>query len=202
MKNKIFLLFLIASFLKVDAQDYEKRSIDYRNHLSEEYKSGDNSPLSGMDKINFRALKFFDFNPEFVIEARFEALDNTQKVRLNTSKSLIQTYTKYGYLHFDYKGKEYQLLVLQSENLKDDPEYFNYLSVYFTDETNGKGSYKMGRYMELRAPLEDTVVLNFNNTYNPYCAYSDRYACPVPPKENNLPFAIDAGVKTGFYGKN
>ncbi|BAO55713.1 hypothetical protein NMS_1704 [Nonlabens marinus S1-08] len=185
----------------VSAQDYEKLSQEYRNELSREYKAADNPPLSGMDKVNFKALKFYDFNPDFVIEARFEALDNTQEMQLNTSKPLIQTYTKYGYLHFQYEGKQHKLLVLQAENLKNDPEYYNYLSVYFTDETNGKGSYKMGRYMELRAPLEETLVLNFNNTYNPYCAYSDRYACPVPPKENKLPFAIEAGVKTGFHGK-
>ncbi|OUS13047.1 hypothetical protein A9Q93_09560 [Nonlabens dokdonensis] len=197
MKNIFLAVFLITSTAAV-AQDYKKESIDYRQKLSQEYKSGENNVLTAREKKNFGYLNFYDFDPEFVVEARFEPLDNTEELKLKTSTTRIASYVKYGYLHFTLKGKKCKLLVLSSPSLKDDPEYYNYLSVFFTDETNGDGSYKKGRYMELRSPLSDKVVLNFNNTYNPYCAYSERFSCAVPPKENHLPLPVKAGVKKGF----
>lgn len=180
------------------AQDFKQESIDYQIKLNADYKTGDSSPLSQRDKDLFHALNFYEFNPDYIVEARFEKLDNTEQVQLKTSTTRIANYTKYGYLYFTLKGVSCKLLVLYSPSLKDDPEYYNYLSVYFTDKTNGKGSYEVGRYMELRSPLNETVILNFNNTYNPYCAYSERFSCPVPPAENYLDVFIEAGVKKGF----
>ena len=197
MKN-IFTLLVLAFSISLCAQDHEQESIDYRKKLSLEYKSGENKVLTEREKKNFGYLNFYDFDPEFVVEARFEPLDNTEELQSKTSTARIATYTKYGYLHFTLKGKKCKLLVLSSPSLKDDPEYYNYLSVEFTDETNGKGSYKVGRYMELRAPLGETLTLNFNNTYNPYCAYSERFSCPIPPAENHLPVKVTAGVQEGF----
>ena len=197
MKNLLTLLFLSHTLI-LFAQDYEQESVEYRKNLSQEYKSGENNVLTEREKKNFGYLNFYEFDPEFVVEATFEPLDNTEELTLETSTSRIASYVKYGYLHFTLKGKKCKLLVLSSPDLKDDPEYYNYLSVYFTDETNGDGTYKKGRYMELRSPLSDKVVLNFNNTYNPYCAYSERFSCAVPPKENHLPLPVKAGVKKGF----
>jgi uncharacterized protein (DUF1684 family) len=197
MKNLLtFLLFVCSAGLC--AQDYEQESIDYRKKLSLEYKSGENQVLTDREKKNFGYLNFYDFDPEFVVEATFEKLDNTEELKSKTSTARIATYTKYGYLHFTLKGQKCKLLVLFSPSLKDDPEYYNYLTVEFTDETNGKDSYKVGRYMELRAPLSEMVMLNFNNTYNPYCAYSDRFSCPIPPAENHMPLKVKAGVKKDF----
>ena len=192
MKNTLTLLVLAIS-LSLFAQDQEQESIDYRKELSLEYKSGENKVLTEREKKNFGYLNFYDFDPEFVVEARFEPLDNTEGLQLKTSTTRIASY-----LHFTLKGKKCKLLVLSSPSLKDDPEYYNYLSVYFTDQTNGKGSYKVGRYMELRSPLSEKVVLNFNNTYNPYCAYSKRFSCHIPPVETHLPVKVTAGVKEGF----
>lgn len=197
MKNLFTLLFLSHTLI-LFAQDYEQESVEYRKKLSQEYKSGENNVLTEREKKNFGYLNFYKFDPEFVVEATFEPLDNTEELTLETSTSRIASYVKYGYLHFTLKGKKCKLLVLSSPDLKDDPEYYNYLSVYFTDETNGDGTYKKGRYMELRSPLSDKVVLNFNNTYNPYCAYSERFSCAVPPKENHLSLSVKAGVKKGF----
>lgn len=197
MKTYFIIAFTLLS-ASLMAQDYQQESIDYQIKLNADYKTGENSPLSPRDKDMFHALNFYEFNPEFIVEARFEKLDNTEELLLKTSTSRIATYTKYGYLYFTLKGVSCKLLVLSSPSLKDDPEYYNYLSVYFTDQTNGNGSYKVGRYMELRSPLKETVTLNFNNTYNPYCAYSKRYSCPVPPVENHLDVEITAGVQKGF----
>ena len=63
------------------------------------------------------------------------------------------------------------------------------------DKTNGKESYGGGRYLDLEIPEDKIIILDFNKAYNPYCAYSDRYSCPIPPIENHLDVAINAGFK-------
>jgi len=66
----------------------------------------------------------------------------------------------------------------------------------FTDLTNGTVSYGGGRYIDLKIPEEeDAIVIDFNTAYNPYCAYSPRYSCPIPPEENHLEIEIPVGVK-------
>jgi uncharacterized protein (DUF1684 family) len=67
----------------------------------------------------------------------------------------------------------------------------------FTDLTNGHGSYGGGRYIDLRIPPAGsrTIALDFNQAYNPSCAYNHAYSCPVPPPENRLNVAILAGVQ-------
>ncbi|MFV9484298.1 DUF1684 domain-containing protein, partial [Christiangramia sp. ASW11-125] len=72
---------------------------------------------------------------------------------------------------------------------------FDYLFLPFTDETNGISTYDGGRYLDFSIPEEKRVTIDFNRAYNPYCAYSGRYSCPIPPKENHLETAIPAGVK-------
>ena len=82
------------------------------------------------------------------------------------------------------------------------PHYRDYLFIPFKDLTNGKESYGGGRYIDLRMRQldKDKVILDFNKSYNPYCAFSEEYSCPIPPKENHLTIAIEAGEKN--YGKS
>ena len=63
------------------------------------------------------------------------------------------------------------------------------------DSTNGEASYSGGRYVDMRIPSSSKVVLDFNKAYNPYCAYSGKYSCPLVPVENHLDLEIEAGVK-------
>jgi uncharacterized protein (DUF1684 family) len=82
------------------------------------------------------------------------------------------------------------------------PKYGDYLFIPFTDLTSGNESYVSGRYFDFKKSdiLNKNFELDFNKVYNPYCAYiSNRYSCPIPPKENNLPVAIRAGEKV--FGK-
>ena len=60
-----------------------------------------------------------------------------------------------------------------------------------------KESYGGGRYLDLRMKeIEgDKIYLDFNKAYNPFCAFSAGYSCPIPPKENHLKVAIEAGEK-------
>jgi uncharacterized protein (DUF1684 family) len=74
-------------------------------------------------------------------------------------------------------------------------EYRDYLFLPFADLTNGEETYGGGRYLDLTIPTGNTILLDFNKAYNPYCAYNPKYSCPLVPKQNRLDIPIIAGVK-------
>ena len=104
-------------------------------------------------------------------------------------------YVKYAELRFTLLGKTCKLDVFQSLDLAKIDEYKDSLFLPFTDLTSGNGSYGGGRYVDLRIPLGDSVTIDFNTAYNPYCAYNHDYSCPIPPKQNDLQVEVKAGVK-------
>lgn len=146
------------------------------------------------DKKYFR---FFPISKTYQVIAHFERIVDTVGFTMTTSANTLKHYYKYGRLDFLIDGAEYILYVYQGKDLMLDEKYKDYLFVPFTDATTGDESYGSGRYLEFYKQdiLNNTVELDFNKAYNPYCAYSTGYKCPVPPKENRLPVAIRAGEK-------
>ena len=107
----------------------------------------------------------------------------------------LKEYRVYGILEFTLRGKPFQIPVYQSQQLMSTEKYKDYLFFPFTDLTNGEQTYPSGRYIELEIPTEgNTLIVDFNKAYNPYCAYSTKYSCPIVPAENNLDIEIPAGV--------
>ena len=90
---------------------------------------------------------------------------------------------------FEHGGRSFRLEVFGSDQDAG-------LSVFFTDETNGRQTYGAGRYAPVTRSGEGTWVLDFNRAYNPFCAYNPDYICPLPPEHNRLPFAVPAGELT------
>lgn len=198
---KHILIFIGFLCLFSQSPDYRQQTIEFRKKQNAIFKSGDKSPLSQDDKKEFVALKYYPYDPEYVVEANFTPVDDNSTIQVTTTMNQVSDYEKYGYLDFNLKGESYRLLVMYGPQYRNHPEYHNFLSLYFTDQTNGDETYEVGRYLELRAPLKKKVVLNFNNTYNPYCAYRYGYSCPIPPKENHLNTKLQAGVKKGILKK-
>ena len=114
---------------------------------------------------------------------------------MRTSGTRTPSYRSMGTLTFRLGGAERHLTVYQNIDLVRNPTYANHLFVPFTDLTNGETTYGGGRYLELEGPLGETVDLDLNRAYNPYCAYGGAYSCPIPPAENHLEVAVEAGVK-------
>ena len=119
---------------------------------------------------------------------------------MRTSTDRVPVYTDIGTLQFRLNGRKCRLHVYRNVELVRQEAYRDHLFVPFTDLTNGSGSYGGGRYLDLKGPLEERVVLDFNRAYNPYCAYSDRFSCPVPPRENHLQVEVTAGAMA--FGKD
>jgi len=115
---------------------------------------------------------------------------------MKATNVIVEEYRTYGFAHFTMDGQSFSLPLYQSKKLLQNPEYTDYLFVPFTDLTTGVETYGGGRYLGLRIPKEgNELVINFNLAYNPYCAYNDKYSCPLVPAENDLAIAIKAGVK-------
>ena len=206
MKNYIFsFVFLLISFLNFAQRSKESRleSIrEFQKNLNQEYKDPEESPLSEEERLLFTQHDFYQIDTSFIVEAQFVRTPYETTFRMHTSSDRQPVYVKYADLYFTLKGEKMKLAVYQSQSLKENPAYFDYLFLPFTDLTNGEGSYEGGRYIDLRIPKEGVmkITLDFNKAYNPYCAYSGGYSCPVPPAENNLDMAITAGVQA--YNKH
>jgi TonB family protein len=114
---------------------------------------------------------------------------------MKTTTARMSTERVYGYLNFTLTGKSFRVPVYQSKEMMLNPEYADYLFFPFTDDTNGSETYAGGRYLDLRVPKEgDSLIVDFNLAYNPYCAYHSQYSCPIVPAENALDINVPAGV--------
>lgn len=150
------------------------------------------------DKKHFH---FFPVNSNYNVTCHFEKINDTIGFNMVTSANTKKHYYKYGRLDFMIAGREFLLYVYQGKDLLNDEKYKDYLFVPFTDATNGHESYGSGRYLEFytRDIQNNILKVDFNKAYNPYCAYAAGFKCPIPPKENRLPVAINAGEMN--YGK-
>jgi len=146
-------------------------------------------------KKDHKYFHFFPINKAYQVSCHFERIVDTVGFTMTTSANTLKHFYKYGRLDFIINGEECLLFVYQSKDLMQDEKYRDYLFVPFTDATTGDESYGSGRYLEFyKSDIRgDTLELDFNKAYNPYCAYAAGYKCPVPPKENRMRIAIKAG---------
>ena len=155
------------------------------------FKDASMSPLKDKDRKNFEGLDFFEVDSSYVVEAILLATPDTEPFKMKTSTGRLPIYKKYGEVSIEIKGELFKLNIYQNLELEDE----NYLFLPFMDDTNGETSYSGGRYIETSIPQGDILKIDFNTAFNPYCAYNEKYSCPIVPRENYLPIEIKAGVK-------
>jgi len=196
MKTYMLLALLFISTLSC-AQ--EKTPIpgdtEFQKEINSEYKDATTSPLKEKDRKVFKGLDFFKFDSTFVVKASFKRTPKEEVFKMKTTTSRLPEYVKYGELTFQLKGKTHTLNIYQNQGLIKKAEYKDYLFLPFLDNTNGEDSYGGGRYIDMRIPEGDTMEIDFNKAYNPYCAYNENYSCPIVPRENYLDLEVKAGVK-------
>lgn len=199
MKHTIILLLLVlplANLAQEDVNAAQKDIAHFQQELNAEYKNPDKSPLDAKALKPFKQHDFFPVDLKYRVEAQLMVTENTPFFQMKTTGDRLPQYRKFGTILFTLDGVDYELPVYQSKDLMTRKEYEDYLFLPFTDRSNGKDSYVGGRYLEVRMPKEgNKVVLDFNKAYNPYCAYSDLYSCPLVPQENHLDAEIRAGVR-------
>lgn len=189
------VLFLNTSLIIAQQSSVIKDIVAFQNHMNSEFADPEESPLTSEDLKKFKELEFFDIDTSYVVEADFVRTPYESPFAMPTSTDRMPIYVKYGEAYFEIKGRPFKLNIYQNQELITKAEYVDYLFIPFTDKTNGKTSYGGGRYLDMRIPEGNKITLDFNKAYNPYCAYSGRYSCPIPPSENDLSVSIPVGVK-------
>lgn len=191
-------LFSSIIFCEAYAQEEAKISKDILAHREKQHKEfldREKTPLEKRDRKKFKGLDYYPIDLSFHVKARLELNGAPVLFKMPTTTTRLPEYTRYGDLYFTLKGQEYKLEVYQNPEISKRPGYEDYLFIPFTDETNGDETYDIGRYLEFRIPTSEEIYIDFNLCYNPYCSYSDRYSCPIPPQQNHLPLRITAGEK-------
>lgn len=204
----LLILLLIASACKGEKRYHDKgldpeavagkgflaATATYREGLNDLFRNPETSPLPDRYRKDFEGLEFYPPDSAFRVNASLSRTPDALPFTMPTTTGRVVEERLYGIVEFELKGRVFQLELYQSAT--DNPgEENTQLFLPFLDRTNGRGTYEGGRYLDLEVPLGETMVIDFNKAYNPYCAYNPKYSCPIVPKVNTLDIAIEAGVR-------
>ncbi len=146
------------------------------------------SPLYGAP---FSGLAYYAEAELYTVTAEFRRAEGREVVLLGTSSGDEQPYFRMGRATFELEGRACTLTLYQPTFETDSARFF----VPFKDATSGSETYGAGRYLEAALLSNGQILLDFNYAYHPFCAYSERYRCPLPPAENTLLVPVYAGEK-------
>ncbi len=197
----LFIYVILGSGYTVYAQDtvvadYKTEIEKYRKGINIKLVYDERSPLTIDQKKDFNGLNYFPVKYDYLVKAKLVKEPVQEKLILKTTTDREPEYIKYGKVFFKIDTFNLTLTVYRNPPEKQIAKEDRTLFVPFKDETSGKECYGGGRYIEFELPEEgDSVYLDFNKAYNPYCAYNHRYSCVIPPPENWLPVRIEAGEK-------
>jgi uncharacterized protein (DUF1684 family) len=200
-KQNIILLLAVAIGLVTlyltfsegnDQTAYIKKIEKEREERDQRMRNGSDSPFAGKVE-QYKGLTYYEPNIKYKITADFHPIQNKKVVMLGTSDGKQERYLEYAYAQFDLDGYNNKLLILE---MIDPGPNRGRLFLAFGDATSAMETYGAGRYLDVnKVQGSNTITLDFNQAYNPYCAYDDSFSCPLPPSENLLRIAIRAGEK-------
>ena len=147
------------------------------------------SPLTHEQAQSFQGLSYYDEDPALRFELDMERYEAEEVIEMQTSTGDVASYQRWGKVSFEVDGEPAQLTVYKDT---DESGYF----LPFADGTSGDETYGAGRYLDLRELAEGRLLVDFNYAYNPYCAYNERWSCPLTPFENRLRVPIRAGEQS------
>jgi hypothetical protein len=191
----VFCVFLVLFNCK-EGKRFSTTESEFQKSLNALFKDASRSPLKPEDIKTFKGLSFFPVDSSFVVVSKLKRTNTSDFFEMKTSTTRLSKERVFGILSFTIKGLNYSLKVYQSESSV--LESSDYLFLPYLDATNGITTYGGGRYLDLKIPKGDSIWLDFNKSYNPYCVYNERYSCPIVPRENLLPIKVDAGVMYNY----
>lgn len=165
----------------------DSRSLErFRQEKDAFFRDHPQSPLTDEQRQVFCGLSYFPYNSELDLVVEVDNLREKQTVDIQTSTGEVQRYERFGHFAFEVDGQEAQLTVYRSDH-----GFF----LPFADGLAGSETYGAGRYLEPDELPDGRFAVDFNLAYNPYCAYNERWSCPLTPPENRIKIAIRAGEK-------
>lgn len=199
-KNILLLLIIVVVLISVlysfmgsqDQSAYADEITKEREDKDRFMRTSAESPFAGHTE-DFKGLNYFPPDARYKVTADITPIQNKKMVVLVTNDGNEQRYIEYAYADFDLDGLHNRLLILE---VIDMGPFKGKLFLAFGDDTSAGDTYGAGRYLDVsKTPGSNTIALDFNKAYNPYCAYIEKYSCPFPPPENLLKVSLRAGEK-------
>ena len=177
----------------VQNTEYVKSILKERQEKDSSMQYEPYSPFNRDTTVSFHPLKYFKPNPDFVFKSKLYYYDKPDTVKIWGTKGEIRAVIVIGYVELKKDNKVYKVNIYEGFSRTGEPYY----SIWFTDRTTGKETYGVGRYLDFELNPDSSFVytIDFNKAYNPYCAYSYLYTCPVPREEDYIDMFIKAGEK-------
>jgi uncharacterized protein (DUF1684 family) len=173
--------------------DWKIEVREEREAKDEYFRTNPHSPIPPDERSSFDGLSYYPVDESYRFETVLHEHEEKESVTVGTSTGGEQEYLRWGEFRFEIDGQTVSLQAYKTE-AEDDR-----LWVPFRDTTSGEETYGAGRYLDLEADTHridgERWILDFNEAYNPTCAYADQYECPLPPTENWLDVPIEAGEK-------
>ena len=142
-----------------------------------------NSPM----RREFSGLKWYPIKPSYRVTATYTEYDPPKQIPIPTILGTTESMPSPGYLTFKLGGKAVRI-----DPVLEDPDAHE-LFIIFKDQTSGDTTYGAGRFLYAEKPVHGKVVLDFNQAYNPPCAFTKFATCPLPPPQNRLALRVEAG---------
>lgn len=197
MKLPALILASLVAFIssgQTTINDRMRDALQSQAELDSSYADPEESPLLPEDLTEFNGHNYFPIDTNWMITAKVILTPDSTPFEMATTTERRPIYRQFAWLEFEHVDTTLRLAVYQNLRLIEIEKYKDYLFLPFGDATNGSASYGGGRYLDLRIPEGDSIYIDFNQCYNPYCAYNGRYSCPRIPLVNLLPIPITAGV--------
>jgi len=194
MRFLVFFLFLLPGASALLGQSYPESIAKYREQYIADLLTDKRAPIQ---PSQVRYISFYPADQSYCVWATVTLTPGSVPFLIQTHSGKQKPFKEYGVLSFTINNQPFTLHIYQSVDLVNDAAHKDDLFIPFTDETNYETTFGGGRYIDLTVnDIKDgKVLLDFNKCYNPYCAYSDGYSCPIPPRENSLHTEIFAGEK-------
>ena len=195
----------IARLSASDSVAYVMDNMTHRAEIDSFFRYDGGSPFRRDSTITFHGINWYPIDPHFRVAAVLQRYEKPETVSVMGTKGEERKQLKYGYFEFslpDDHGVPSSLKInIYKFTPYDGDRYLlfkNILSVWFRDRTTGTETYDVGRYVDVGEEHQDpqsSYVIDFNNAYNPYCAYSSMYSCAVPRKEDFLDIYLRVGER-------
>jgi len=151
------------------------------------------SPFNRDTKAEYSELNYYEPVSEFIFTSKLYKYDTIDTVDVFGTRGELRRVLKLGYVELNYRNDEHKVNMYKAFG-RDGAAYY---SIWFTDKTTGKETYGVGRYLdfEYEDDTDKIYTIDFNRAYNPYCAYSAEFTCPIPREEDFIDIEIKAGEK-------
>ena len=174
-----------------DDADYLAQLATLRTQKDAQFRDGPESPVPAEQKGRLLPLRYYPIDSSYSVPGALQLADERPVFEMPTSTGKMRRMQRVGVLQFSFQGQPMTLGAFVEEGTQQIETLF----VPFADQTTGKETYAAGRYLDLHPTATGYYTVDFNQAYNPYCAYNSTYDCPYPPPSNRLKVSIRAGEK-------